>query len=64
MVGGYVREGSGGNEDLISPEDGKAAGAGGGVEASLADDGFEDGDGFGGAVGEGVADGEFLCVGL
>ena len=46
-----------GDEDLISPEDGEASGPGGCVEAGLADDGFEDGEWFGGAVGEGMADG-------
>ena len=64
VVGVYVQEGGGGSEDLTSPEDGKVARAGGGIEADLADNGFKDGDRFGGAIGEGVADGDFLCVGL
>mmetsp|Transcript_8948 Transcript_8948/g.20137 ORF Transcript_8948/g.20137 Transcript_8948/m.20137 type:complete len:254 (+) Transcript_8948:949-1710(+) len=59
VVGGRVDEGLRGDEDLIAPEDGETAGAGGGVDAGLADDCFEDGDGFVGAVGEFVADGEF-----
>ncbi len=55
MVRGRVLEGSGGYEDLISPVDGETTGARGGVDSSLADDCFEDGDGFVGSVGELVA---------
>mmetsp|Transcript_35407 Transcript_35407/g.85417 ORF Transcript_35407/g.85417 Transcript_35407/m.85417 type:complete len:243 (-) Transcript_35407:370-1098(-) len=59
VVGGRVDEGRGGDEDLIAPEDGETAGAGGGVNARLADDGLEDGDGFVGAIGQRVAYREF-----
>ena len=55
MVGGRVFEGASRDEDLIAPVDGEAAFAGGGVDARLADDGFEDGDGFVFSGGEFVA---------
>ena len=60
MVGRCVLKGCSRDKDLISPKDGEAAVAGAGVDSGLADDGFENGDGFDGSGGEGVADGEFL----
>ncbi len=60
MVGWNDLKGRGGDKDLIAPKDGEAAGARGGVDASLAHNSLEYGDGFKGAVGELVTDGEFL----
>ena len=57
VVGGSVHEGRGGDEDLITPKDGKSTRARGGVDARLTNDGLEDGDGFVGAIGELLAHG-------
>ena len=60
VMGGSVHKRRGGDKNLIAPEDGKSPSAGGGVDACLTNDGLEDGDGFVGAIGELLADGEFL----
>ena len=51
VVGGTALERRRWDEDLIAPKDGETAGAGGCVDASLAHNCLENGDGFEGAVG-------------
>lgn len=59
-MGGCVFEGLSGNKDLITPEYREASCTGRGVDASLAYNGFEDSDWFGGAIYESVANRKFL----
>mmetsp|Transcript_32916 Transcript_32916/g.97134 ORF Transcript_32916/g.97134 Transcript_32916/m.97134 type:complete len:377 (-) Transcript_32916:507-1637(-) len=57
VVGGGVREGSRGDEDLIAPEDREAALAGRGINARLLDDRLQDGHGLERPIAQLVADG-------
>ena len=61
-MSGSVFEGSGGDEDLISPKDGEATGSGRGVDAGLTNDCFEDSDGFVGSVRKLMTYRKFLCI--
>ncbi len=60
MVGGDVFEGCGGDEDLITPEDGETSFARWAVDAGLFHDCFEDCNGGACAIAESVANWEFL----
>mmetsp|Transcript_25024 Transcript_25024/g.58559 ORF Transcript_25024/g.58559 Transcript_25024/m.58559 type:complete len:529 (+) Transcript_25024:211-1797(+) len=59
VVGGGVREGGRGDEDLVAPEDREAALAGRGINARLLDDRLQDGHGLERPITQLVADGKF-----